>query len=77
MAPTFMYWDVTPVMVYRGNEVYANPCRTTKKVETKQERINRLAKQKRLESYKTHNQRASNVIEIKSFLIPRKLLYTR
>lgn len=81
MAPSNIYggyYGLTPPTLAIGYAVYANPCGpTTKKVETKKQRIARLAKEKMLASWNMHHQNTPTIIEVIQICKPRHLNYLR
>lgn len=79
MAPSSVF-EVTHISTFRGTNIYyANGIGyiKPKKVETKKERIQRIAKEKMFASWKLFNQKTPTVIEIKQFCKPRHNLNIR
>ena len=81
MAPTFEHIGLTQVThitypVYTNSSYnyrtgrYDAPYRSIKKVETKKQRIMRIAKEKMLASWKLYNQKTEKIFEIKQICKP-------
>ncbi len=88
MVLTVEDWDITPTFLvstragfnhrpplFRSNEVSANNNYSAPKVETKKERIKRIAKEKMFASWKSFNQKTEKIIEIKQICKPQHRIY--
>ncbi len=82
MSPVQCYGDCCPTQTHidmwgelRSNYTYSNHGYTTKKVETKKERIKRIATEKMLASYRLFNQKTEKIIQVVQNAKPQHRIY--